>query len=200
MSGTTQHVDGQVPYRAWATAVGVFWLTRLLRDREVHVRSAAARLLAILVHPAAGQMRSVLLRAWPEGGTVMMRHGLSRRQPPAFAAAALTFTAASMATSSVDVPKAGHDQSTSVRHLAQRPKCGADVTLAHHCRTWINRSSCLLGAHWLHLSQIWRSHVVHPASGEQSQVMENGLERVVTADTAGTGAVGHDRVGFGLWV
>lgn len=94
--------------------MGVFWLTRLLRDRDVHVRCEAAHLLATLVHPAAGQMRSMLMRAWPEGGTVMMRHGLSRLQPPAFAAAALSFTAASMATSSVDVPKANANQASTV--------------------------------------------------------------------------------------
>lgn len=108
--------------RAWANAVGVFWLTRLLRHQDVHVRCSTAHLLATLVHPAAGQMRSVLLRAWPEGGTVMMRHGLSRRQPPAFAAAALCFTAASMATSSTEVPKSGHDAASKVRSGATTPR------------------------------------------------------------------------------
>lgn len=63
-------------------------------------------------------MRSVLLRAWPEGGTVMMRHGLSRRQPPSFSAAALLFTAASMATTCADVPKPGHDRVSTVCDIA----------------------------------------------------------------------------------
>eukprot|EP00892_Ulva_mutabilis_P007023 jgi/Ulvmu1/4693/UM002_0424.1 len=150
---------------AWANAIGVFWLTRLLRDREVHVRCQAAHLLAILVHPAAGQMRSVLLRAWPEGGTVMMRYGLSRRQPPSFAAAAMKFTAASMATSSEDVPKAGHDQASTVMSesvsdfgceallargflwegvLTQMPSCGQAPNLtAGICALLRVRAACM---------------------------------------------------------
>lgn len=68
------------------------------------MRCQAAQLLCIVAHPAALKMQSTILQAWPEGGTLMMRHGLSRRQPPAFSAAALTFTATSMASSTVDVP------------------------------------------------------------------------------------------------
>ena len=82
----------------------MFWLTKQLKAIDLHVRCQAAQLLCILAHPTSLQMRSTILQAWPEGGTFMMRHGLSRRQPPAFSAAALNFTATSMASSTVDVP------------------------------------------------------------------------------------------------
>jgi hypothetical protein len=90
--------------RAWSNAVGVFWLTRQLKANDVEVRCAAAQVLCALVHPSAKGMCSSVLQSWPEGGSVMMRHGLSRRQPSAFSAAALAFTATSVATSTVDVP------------------------------------------------------------------------------------------------
>ena len=86
------------------SAVGVFWLTKQLRAVDLRIRCQAAQLLCVIAHPTALQMRSTILQAWPEGGTFMMRHGLSRRQPPAFSAAALNFTATSMASSTVDVP------------------------------------------------------------------------------------------------
>jgi hypothetical protein len=90
--------------RAWVSAVGIVWLTKQVKSLDLHVRCQAVQLLSILAHPSSLQMRNTLLQAWPEGGTLMMRHGLSRRQPPAFSAAALTFTATSMASSTMDVP------------------------------------------------------------------------------------------------
>lgn len=85
---------------AWSDAVGVFWLTRLLREADTNLRTEAILLLATLVHPATGPMRSLVLQAWPEGTTKMLSLGLSPKQPPAVQAAALTFVAVAMASSS----------------------------------------------------------------------------------------------------
>ena len=103
---------------AWEDAVGIFWLTRLLRaDADVRIRCDAAALLATLVHPRAAAMRAAVLTAWPEGGSAMLRFGLSRCQPAALAAAALEFAAVSMASSSRDIPRSEPDPDSSVRRL-----------------------------------------------------------------------------------
>ena len=89
---------------AWADAVGIFWLTRLMRHPDTGLRCLAIDLLSALVSPAAPEMRSAVLHAWPEGGTIMLRTALSAKQPTKVAAAALRFVTVAMASSSRDVP------------------------------------------------------------------------------------------------
>jgi hypothetical protein len=101
---------------AWSDAVGVFWLTRLLREPDTSLRADAILLLASLIHPATGPMRSLMLQAWPEGTTKMLSLGLSQKQPPAVAAAALTFIAVAMASSSRSV-QPSNDHPVPVRCL-----------------------------------------------------------------------------------
>lgn len=96
-------------------AVGIFWLTRLLRDDDTSLRCAAARLLATLAHPSAKAMRDTLLQAWPEGGSVMLHLGTSVKQPRAVAAAALTFAAVAIASSTAELPGPDEEGSDSVR-------------------------------------------------------------------------------------
>jgi hypothetical protein len=104
--------------RAWSDAVGIFWLTRLLRDSDSRLRCDAAYLLATLIHPGTNTMRDAVLQAWPDGGTTMLRIGLSPRQPGAVSAAALTFAAVSMASPTIEtVPEPmSHPQASVRRH------------------------------------------------------------------------------------
>lgn len=116
----TPHLD---PRRAWADAVGVFWLTRVLRDRDAVTRAAAARLLAALAHPRAAATRALLLTAWPEGGAARVRAALSHVQTPLTRVAALTFRAVAMASSTADLPGACSDSTTLVRAPNPQPLC-----------------------------------------------------------------------------
>lgn len=103
--------------RAWEEAVGIFWLTRLLREPDTRLRCDAAHLLAAIVQPAAGLLRDAVLQAWPEGGSAMLRLALSPRQPSAVSAAALAFVAVAMGTSTCDIPRAVQDPEAAVRVL-----------------------------------------------------------------------------------
>ena len=105
---------------AWSDAVGIFWLTRLLREPDARLRCNAILLLAALVHPAAGAMRDAVLQAWPEGATKMLALALSPRQPPAVAAAALTFVAVAMASSSRSLTQRHEEENVPVRTAPER--------------------------------------------------------------------------------
>jgi tellurite resistance protein TehA-like permease len=72
-------------------------------------------------------MRSLMLQAWPEGTTKMLSLGLSPKQPPAVAAAALTFVAVAMASSSGSL-KLSADQPVPVWLLTFLPLAVASLS------------------------------------------------------------------------
>ena len=90
--------------RAWASMGATFWLTRLARDRAVHRRASAWRLLSRAACPAARATCALLAKAWPEAPRAGVRVALDGNEAPAVRAAACQFVAACLSTTAAADP------------------------------------------------------------------------------------------------
>ena len=90
--------------RAWASMGATFWLTRLARDRHVHRRASAWRLLSRAACPAARATCALLAKAWPEAPRAGVRVALDGNEAPAVRAAACQFVAACLSTTAAADP------------------------------------------------------------------------------------------------
>ena len=90
--------------RAWASMGATFWLTRLARDRHVHRRASAWRLLSRAACPAPRATCALLAKAWPEAPRAGVRVALDGNEAPAVRAAACQFVAACLSTTAAADP------------------------------------------------------------------------------------------------